>query len=358
MADLIAGSLTTEIRADPNPAQAGLKQAEANVKAAAGQMSAAGTAVGTSFSEATVGINKAASVGIGAITGLVGKLTAVAGVAAIFYKLGNTIRETVVSALESGSQKADKFRLSLDFTDVRGSVGALDKQIGALAAKLAAMEEDSIGFASNLVRGDTPASLREEIDGLQKTAGSLRRTEKAAKDAVKAKDKADADKKSAEDVDRTRDAARRAARDAEAATRPEGRDRIDATEIAAVEDLEDKKRETRDRATLVYLDRQIAAARAESDAKIIELERVEAAQRESDARTINARDEAAQKVHADEMKRIAAEGKARIAEAARYETEMRRVLDGLRGAAESVGESLTGESAIRAYRQLAIYRGR
>ena len=182
MADLIAGSLTTEIRADPNPAQAGLKQAEANVKAAAGQMSAAGTAVGTSFSEATVNINKSAAVGIGAITGLLGKFVALGGVVGTFYTLGQKIREHLGGAFESVGEKVDAFKLKLDLSDLKGSVASLESEIAGLSAKLETLLSEP-GNMPGTRTGDVFARVTEplkaEIAALTKIRDGLARADLA-----------------------------------------------------------------------------------------------------------------------------------------------------------------------------------
>jgi hypothetical protein len=198
------------------------------------------------------GLNKALSDSIGQVQGLIGKFTIVAGVATGMYALGRAIRESIISALESGTEKAEKFAGSLDLSKKAESIKSIGDQINKLAADLEDQSNNPLDRAVGFITGTNPDKLKEEIERLNKLAKSLRDNEQAARrrDEKLAAEKEAKDK---EDIAR-----KEAEKDAEASAR--GRERLA------------KEREDRAKASQDILDdlERIASRQSETARKMQE----------------------------------------------------------------------------------------
>jgi hypothetical protein len=82
------------------------------------------------------GVNKTLGDTVGQVQALLGKLAMVVGTATGMYALGQAIRESVVKALETGTERAEKFKDSIDFTNPTQSLKEYDKQIAEVSEKL------------------------------------------------------------------------------------------------------------------------------------------------------------------------------------------------------------------------------
>lgn len=131
---------------------------------------------------------------IGAVTGFIGRLGAVAGVATLFFGIGRAIREGVITALESGKKKADEFKESLDFRDIGGSAEALQKELDSINSKIAANSQSAVGRITNFFTGDTTKKLKERQGEIQAALTTARRNIRGQEDrdrrAKEAKEKA------------------------------------------------------------------------------------------------------------------------------------------------------------------------
>jgi len=158
----------------------------------------AGTkAVGQS-SNTTSGIkalNKTLGDTVGQVQSLIGKLTMVVGTATGFFALGRAIRESVIAALETGTEKADKFAESLDLSKKADSIKSISDQVNKLSGELTAQETNGLDRAVGFFTGSSPQQLKDEITRLNKLAKSLRDTEQAER---RRKEREDAAKAAAE----------------------------------------------------------------------------------------------------------------------------------------------------------------
>jgi hypothetical protein len=144
---------------------------------------AANNAVGPTSNAATglKGLNKTLGDTVGQVQGLIGKFAIVTGVATGMYALGRAIRESVISALETGTEKADKFAESLDLSKKADSIKSISNEINKLSGELTAQETNPLDRAVGFFTGTNPEKLKEEITRLNKLAQSLRDNEQAAR---------------------------------------------------------------------------------------------------------------------------------------------------------------------------------
>lgn len=142
---------------------------------------AANNAVGPSSNTATglKALNKTLGDTVGQVQGLIGKLTMVVGTATGMFALGRAIRESVISALETGTEKAEKFSESLDLSKKADSIKAISDEINKLSGELTAQETNPLDRAVGFFTGTNPEKLKEEITRLNKLAQSLRDNEQA-----------------------------------------------------------------------------------------------------------------------------------------------------------------------------------
>jgi hypothetical protein len=115
-----------------------------------------------------------------------GKLAIVATVAASMYKLGQAIRENVIKALESGTDAANKFRDSLNTTDIGQRLSSTQQEVDKLNEKIAAQSGSWFASALGFIQGEGTAKLEEQRNELNADVGRMQRDraaqEKAAKD--------------------------------------------------------------------------------------------------------------------------------------------------------------------------------
>ena len=121
-----AGGVEIKVSGDTTPLEADVAAAKAKVETLADgtsklatETTKAGTAAKEAFGESGAtqgglkGLNKTLGDTVGQVQGLIGKFAIVAGVATGMFALGRAIREGVISALETGTEKAEKFAGSL-----------------------------------------------------------------------------------------------------------------------------------------------------------------------------------------------------------------------------------------------------
>jgi hypothetical protein len=163
------------------------------------------------------GINRALSDSVGQAQAVFGKLALVVGTATGMYALGRAIRETVISALETGTEKAEKFAASLDLSKKAQSIDEISQKIDGLASTLSG---DIPWYlkAVDAVTGFSKQQVTDQITALNKLKQSLRDNELAAR----RRDEKLAAEKEAKDKE---DIARKEAdKDADASAR--GRERL------------------------------------------------------------------------------------------------------------------------------------
>lgn len=113
------------------------------------------------------------------LLGTFGKLAIFTAVVKGAYEAGAAIREYVVKALKSAEDKAEDFRLSLDFKDANQSLKLTNEQIDKLNEKIEAMTGDDIAAKwarlVGLMKLETVGGLKEEVAELQNDIGRYNR---------------------------------------------------------------------------------------------------------------------------------------------------------------------------------------
>jgi hypothetical protein len=114
------------------------------------------------------------------IIGRVGGIAAALSAAVVgAYQLGRTLREYVVNVLETGTQKAQNFKDTLDLANVPESLGKVRSELDQVNARLEAAASGSFGGFMSLLLGDTTAKLQEQRTELEKLVISLNKAAKA-----------------------------------------------------------------------------------------------------------------------------------------------------------------------------------
>lgn len=179
---------TTKLKASAKEAEVIAQKAVADVNASAnGSPASAGsaalnaTAENESVARSVGGIAQEANTATRSVHRFFGTFAAAAGIAATMYTLGKAIREGVIAAFESGADKAERFKLSLDMSDTHGTIVALSKELETLQSRVALMSseaEESVDtfyqtFREKL-RGNTLDSLKEQARTLEVVLASMR----------------------------------------------------------------------------------------------------------------------------------------------------------------------------------------
>lgn len=120
------------------------------------------------FEDANERIDKSFRRSVSAVTGFIGAVGAIAGLAVVFYKLGESIREALVDPIERATEKAERFTDTLNFADPIESVGKLNEKIAELSKELGGLQEaDVVTQSIQGFRGRTESAITEEIAKLQ-----------------------------------------------------------------------------------------------------------------------------------------------------------------------------------------------
>ena len=192
------GGVNFEITATGAPqAQAAIKETARVAEEAANQTTLPDAGGGNPIDNAGKATGILARAGELAAT-LAGHMGAVVSTAGTFYLIGTKIREGIVAALETGIERAQKFRDTLDLSNVKASYDETAKKLQEINDKI---EE---GLASYVSRGGEVTRETAEIEKQQKATEALlitlQKTLKAREDSLKAaKEQADQDEADARD---------------------------------------------------------------------------------------------------------------------------------------------------------------
>lgn len=100
---------------------------------------------------------------IGVVTGAIGRMIAVAGVAAGAERAGGGL----VKMFQGAHERARDFIDTLNTADPQQRMALLTAEIERLQGVLAAAQQTNRGYLEALVGGDTPAKLKSQIEDLQ-----------------------------------------------------------------------------------------------------------------------------------------------------------------------------------------------
>lgn len=208
MAENVA-KVTLEVGTDTSKVAGQVAAAKAQVEAGGGGMAGAANrateatkrqaAELNTVGERLKGIKKIYGEQIEVVQGLIGKLAAIGGTVFIAYRVGQAIREYIVTALSDAVEKSTTFKNNLDLTDVSGSLTQVQGQIRDLQSRLAQSLESNVGSLLNLLTGDTVESLKTQIQDLQRLERSLSQTQEAEKKRKESERAADEARRKAEE---------------------------------------------------------------------------------------------------------------------------------------------------------------
>jgi hypothetical protein len=191
------GSVEIQVTGDTSPLEASVAAAKAKVEAegSTGKVGAASTqaaadvakvgvaatastealkqmgqeaekAVGQSspLQSGLVGVQRALADSVGKAQALLGQLLLVAGVATGMFSLGRAIREYVTAELQTGTEKAEKFKESLDFTDPKKTLEKYEAQLAEVNAQLEeALQTQEASKAVEQARGGSMGSVAQVL---------------------------------------------------------------------------------------------------------------------------------------------------------------------------------------------------
>lgn len=83
------------------------------------------------------------------VQGLIGKFAAVGAVATIFYNIGKVIGDQIVDKLETASEKAANFLMTVDKSDAKGAIKKISDRVAELNAEIASTDELFQQFANS-----------------------------------------------------------------------------------------------------------------------------------------------------------------------------------------------------------------
>lgn len=161
-------------------------QTERLEKATVAQATAAEAASSTSRWQRMRAAINGANADIGELQKSLGVVGRVAGVAAALsaavvgaYQLGQAIRQYVIAVLETGTEKAQKFKNTLDLSNVPESLARVRGELDQVNARLEAASSGSFGGFLSVLVGDTTTKLQQQRSELERLVVSLNKTKKA-----------------------------------------------------------------------------------------------------------------------------------------------------------------------------------
>jgi len=120
------------------------------------------------FEDANERIGNSFRKSVAQVTGFISAIGAIAGIAVLFYKLGESIRDGFTSPMDRAIEKAERFTDSLNFADPIASVTKLDEKIAELSKELGGLQEaDFITQSIQGYKGRTESAINEELGKLQ-----------------------------------------------------------------------------------------------------------------------------------------------------------------------------------------------
>jgi hypothetical protein len=141
------------------------------------------TAAFAKMDDSLKGIRKRFTDGAQEATKWLGVVGAIGATATSFYALGGAIYEGVIKYLETGRESAQKFKESLDLSDVKGSIASYTSDLADLDAAMAERSAGTLrGWAASIFKSDD--KLQEEIAQKRKDRDALAVVDKARKDSI------------------------------------------------------------------------------------------------------------------------------------------------------------------------------
>lgn len=199
------------------------------------------TKTSASIANGSEQVGKSLKKQLGDFTGSVARAGAVLGTFVTFLRLGQQIREV----FKSGTDQAKDFLSNIDTRNATEALAKVNAEIATVEDRLNSAQSEWAYFFTNLAFGDTPNSMKKQLEELRKTSSVLQAADNAkvrkANDAL-AEAKAAAEKKALEDV------RAQVARDADSAylRNLEGVDKINEEELQAAEEVARKRKASTD----------------------------------------------------------------------------------------------------------------
>jgi len=231
----VIGNAVIEVTVDSSRIKTGMDSASTSVKTQAAKIAAASDQVGASAKKQLTDF-----------TGGIARFGAVAGTFYTFLRVGQQIGEM----LKTGTDRAREFTDALDTRNASDALAKVNAEIAQIEGRIDFATRKPEGYIYNLMFGDTPGKMQEQLDTLRKTAGVLQTFENAKTQAGK-KDAAGKSAKERLDAEAKTDASLResAKRDADAAVVQslDGVERVNEEERQFFAEIEQRRRLSQDR---------------------------------------------------------------------------------------------------------------
>jgi hypothetical protein len=174
------GNIELGLTADNTQHNQALREAEVAAERYADKADAASKRASASIEQGLESVSGGLKTAAKRLEGFVKGFALVAAVVVGAYELGKAIREGIVSALESGTEKAIKFKDALDMSKPKEALAATRKEIATLEAQLSQSLEGGHGMVGRFLFGEAnPEKLQEQLRELRRTAKGLQDAENA-----------------------------------------------------------------------------------------------------------------------------------------------------------------------------------
>lgn len=187
--DTKVGGAYVEVSADASKFDASMNRVRTETVKTAATVDAGANKMRSSLGRAFADISKGVGAQIQAFTQLLGRITAVVGVATTFYNIGTKI----AGVLKSGSDRASEFLLTLNDPSAANNLKQIEARLDEINSRISASRESLVGAALN----SATRGLENEKKILERQASSLRRQLNAARGA----EEKEAAKKNAADIE-------------------------------------------------------------------------------------------------------------------------------------------------------------
>jgi len=203
------GEAVITVRVDDSGVGPGFATAVTKAQSAASQTVVSASNVDTIVNESRradeaieVGFVKSFKRARASVTSFIGAAAGIAGISFMAYRVGQAIREYIIDVLSTGTEKAERFISTLDFSKPAESAAQLQKELDSVNERLAGSSESMLSQWLNGIVGDTSASLKEESDRLQKSLVISRGAANASVTRKRTQEEQEANKKIAEEQQR------------------------------------------------------------------------------------------------------------------------------------------------------------
>lgn len=117
------------------------------------------------------------------LMGAIGRLGVFTAIAAAAFRAGRAIREYVISALEDGKDRAEKFKESLDLNDEEESIKSISAELNRLNGEIEEQIKDQDRLLIQTLMFNGVSRLQDQRRELEKTLNMLRQARQADRES-------------------------------------------------------------------------------------------------------------------------------------------------------------------------------